>query len=160
MVFVYVVASAFKVNHVNIMFGNSWKHNSTLWVPTIPAIKTQITEKQLYATFNVERRAPLYTSLWVLDTDYWKAALRYFQCGAKSSAIHFLVGLSNSCVKNTGYWKQLYATFSVERRAPLFTFKCTAEICTTVLTVVHDFGRTGSDSKLNTLYRVRSSKEN
>jgi len=44
MVFVYAVASAFKANRVNIMFGNGRKLNSALWVPAIPALKTQVTE--------------------------------------------------------------------------------------------------------------------
>jgi len=92
-VFVYGIASAFKANRVNMMFGNGWKLDSALWVPAIPALKTQVTESN-----------SMLLSVWSGE----------LHCALLSGDMHH-------CALKSEQW-----------RAPLFTFKCTVEICTTV----------------------------
>jgi hypothetical protein len=128
--FVYAVASAFKANRVNMMFGNDWKLDSALWVPAIPALKTQVTESNsmLLSVWSGELHCALLSAQW--------------RHAPLFSTVHLKVNSGElHCLLLSAQW----------RYAPLFTW-----------TVVLDLGRTGTGSglKLNTLYRVRLSKEN
>jgi hypothetical protein len=85
-VFVYAVASAFKANRVNMMFGNGWKLDSALWVPAIPALKTQVTESSsmLLSVWSGELHCALLSAQWrhapLFSTVHLKVNSGAFKC--------------------------------------------------------------------------------